>query len=187
MSISSDITIRRRPAPDKPVQIDRNQLLNQNLSYAATGLYAILCSLPDDWVIRRNDLINKKTNGRQSVQSAINELKEHGYIKTVTHRNTKGQVTHKLYEFSEIPNTKNVTPCKTNTSLHKSINRFMDDVPPPPTTEKPDPTSLSIAQNPSPNFTLQWEQYSPNSDFNYPYRYKRLPVHLKTPNHNQKT
>ena len=55
-------------------------LNNENLSLAAKGLYCYLTSLPDDWVIYKNEIIKHHKNGRSSFGSAWDELEENGYL-----------------------------------------------------------------------------------------------------------
>ena len=80
------------------VSINANIINDNTLSWQATGLYVYMCSKPDGWVYRRQDFINAKTNGRDATQTAINELKEQGFLQVIPTKD--GTVyTGKAYRF----------------------------------------------------------------------------------------
>ena len=74
----SKITRQKRNTPF--VQIDKNALQDERLSWKAKGLLAYLLSLPDDWQIYINELKNHAKDGRDSTRTAMNELIKFGYI-----------------------------------------------------------------------------------------------------------
>ena len=55
-------------------------------------------SKPDDWRGQKYDVLNNCADGDTSVRSAIKELKEAGYIKTITVRAIDGSFKGKYYE-----------------------------------------------------------------------------------------
>lgn len=61
--------------------IDNTGLRDERLSFKATGLLAYLLQLPDDWKIYMTDLVKRKKDGKDSLQSAIKELIDNGYMK----------------------------------------------------------------------------------------------------------
>lgn len=61
--------------------LDNTFIQDANLSWKAKGLMAYLLSLPDDWVIHFSEIEKHSTDGKAALRSAINELKEHGYLK----------------------------------------------------------------------------------------------------------
>lgn len=94
--------IVRMPGPPKPAQIWPQHIQNPNLSLKAKGLYAHLCTMPDNWTVRRKDLEKRFKEGKSAIQSAINELKAEGYLKTSQKRIPNGQWGEKTTHFSEI-------------------------------------------------------------------------------------
>ena len=60
--------------------IDNTGLRDTRLSWKATGLLAYMLHLPNDWKIYVTDLIKRKKDGKDSVQSAMKELMEFGYM-----------------------------------------------------------------------------------------------------------
>ena len=61
--------------------LDNTFIQDANMSWKAKGLMAYLLSLPDDWVIHFSEIEKHSTDGKAALRSAINELKEHGYLK----------------------------------------------------------------------------------------------------------
>lgn len=73
-------------------QMNRTALVDNRLSWKAVGLLTYLISKPDQWVIREADLINQHTDGRDSVQSGMRELREAGYVTKVSIRDDAGKI-----------------------------------------------------------------------------------------------
>ena len=73
----------KQPSTTPHVSINANIINDSAMSWQATGLYVYMCSKPDGWVYRRQDFINAKTNGRDATQTAINELKEQGFLQVI--------------------------------------------------------------------------------------------------------
>jgi predicted transcriptional regulator len=65
---------------DPFVRISNLMLKNSKISFKAKGLLAYLLSLPDDWQIYVNQLSNVCTDKKSSIQSAIQELIDTGYM-----------------------------------------------------------------------------------------------------------
>jgi len=63
--------------------IDKRVLEDTRISYKAKGLLAYLLSRPPDWKVMMEDLINRSTDGREAVQSALKELEACGYAQLV--------------------------------------------------------------------------------------------------------
>lgn len=74
----SVVRIQNRSAPF--VQIDRRALENNRLSWKAKGILAYLLSRPDDWRVMVNDLVQRSTDGKAAIYSALVELEELGYL-----------------------------------------------------------------------------------------------------------
>lgn len=60
----------------------KNKLLNDtNLSFKARGLLAFMLSLPSDWKFYSSEIVkHSNKDGQASINSAIKELKENGYL-----------------------------------------------------------------------------------------------------------
>jgi len=77
-------TIVRISKRDNPyVMLDKEFLNNAKLSWRSKGLLAYFLSKPDDWKIIVKDVINRSTDGRDSVLAGIRELEKNGYIEKV--------------------------------------------------------------------------------------------------------
>lgn len=77
-----------------------NALLNdKGLSLKAKGLYAFMDSKPDGWNFTIRSLAAQLKEGSEAVQSAINELKDAGYLRY--HKQSDG---HGVYELIDDPN-----------------------------------------------------------------------------------
>lgn len=84
------------------VQINKTCLNDERLSWKAKGLLAYMLSLPDDWLIHRNELVTHSRDGLDSVKSILKELKKFGYLNCYQERNEDGTfgrwVTHVFEE-----------------------------------------------------------------------------------------
>jgi hypothetical protein len=61
--------------------LDNTFIKDTRLSWKAKGLMTYLLSLPDDWTIHLSEIEKHATDGKSALRSAINELKEFGYLK----------------------------------------------------------------------------------------------------------
>lgn len=61
--------------------VSNHALRNKNLSFKAKGLFVYLLSLPDDWELYKSELKDHSKDKRVSIDSALNELIENGYLK----------------------------------------------------------------------------------------------------------
>lgn len=61
--------------------LDNTFIKDTRLSWKAKGLMTYLLSLPDDWTIHLSEIEKHATDGKSALRSAINELKELGYLK----------------------------------------------------------------------------------------------------------
>lgn len=96
--------IHRKSKPEKFTVID-NEIFNDSaMSLKATGMLCLLLSLPVDWEIYLHDLKNRKTDGRDSVATAIQELIRLGYVTRIDVRKS-GQFKGYDYEVFESPKT----------------------------------------------------------------------------------
>ena len=61
--------------------LDNTFIKDTRLSWKAKGLMTYLLSLPDDWTIHLSEIEKHASDGKSALRSAINELKEFGYLK----------------------------------------------------------------------------------------------------------
>lgn len=97
-----------------------NQILKRNdISWKAKGIMCYVLSLPDDWIIYLEELMEHATDKKSSFRSGWNELKEKGYVERIPIRNEKGKIsewktiirenvdmeaTYPLTDFQEVEN-----------------------------------------------------------------------------------
>jgi len=68
-------------------------LQDSNLSYEATGLLAMMLSLPDDWEIHKTWLQQQKVKcGRDKLTSMMRELVTHGYVRKSVKQTEEGKL-----------------------------------------------------------------------------------------------
>lgn len=71
---------------------NRKVLRDNNLSWAARGLYAYLSTLPQPIHESVTHLTKVAPNGWESARNAVYELETHGYLVREQHR-SRGQIT----------------------------------------------------------------------------------------------
>ena len=82
--------------------LSKTHIIDNTLSWGATGLLTYLLSLPDDWNIYVSDLKNRKLNGRDSTRSLLNELIKQKYIIRKPQRQSNGTFSgYNYYVFEE--------------------------------------------------------------------------------------
>lgn len=79
----AEYLIRRTRDRDRWVTIDRATVEDDRLSFKARGLLAYLLSRPDNWRARSEHLASVGPDGRTAVLSAMGELRDAGYLRTV--------------------------------------------------------------------------------------------------------
>ena len=73
--------------PNNPyVMIDKRISEDSRLSWKAKGIMLYLLSRPNDWAINLVDVEKQSTDGRDGVQSGVNELIELGYLERLQNR-----------------------------------------------------------------------------------------------------
>ena len=72
---------------------------DERLSWRARGLLVYLLSLPDDWVVLMTDLVNRATEGRDALYTAINELKKQRYIVSPPPRRANGRFIKNGFDY----------------------------------------------------------------------------------------
>ena len=76
----SEIRFIRENKVTDCVTLSNHFLKDDQLSWKAKGVMSYLSSLPDDYQIIKSEIQKHASDGRDSLTSAINELKNAGYI-----------------------------------------------------------------------------------------------------------
>ena len=82
--------------------MSNHHLRDPKLSYAAKGLLSFMLTLPDKWDYSFGGLVQISKEGKSSIRTLINELKDSKYIKIIQYRNDKGFFQYN-YDVYEIP------------------------------------------------------------------------------------
>jgi len=85
---------------------------DKEMSLKATGLLNYALSKPEDWKIKTQDIINRFSDGRDSVYSAIKELEKLGYMTKVQDQENNGKFTEVVYEVYDTPRKTKPLPAK---------------------------------------------------------------------------
>jgi Helix-turn-helix domain len=87
-------TILRKVVKNNFTIVSNEMIQNPDMSNKARGLYVYMLSMPDDWQFCVADLMNRSTDGRDSIKSQLNELERIGYIKRGQETNADGTFGH---------------------------------------------------------------------------------------------
>ena len=102
-----EFVIRRSPRPENHFTVIRNDVLRDNrLSYRARGILASILSRPDNWKVSRDTLAREGREGRDAINTAINELCEAGYIQRQKTQRNDGTWTTELVIYDQPENWK---------------------------------------------------------------------------------
>lgn len=97
--------IRRSPRPTSHFTTIRNDVLrDERLSYRARGVLVSILSRPDNWRISRDRLAREGKEGRDAVNTALNELTEFGYIKRQKTQREDGTFSTELVVYDQPEN-----------------------------------------------------------------------------------
>ena len=89
---------------DHPYSLINNDLLNNpDISLKAKGLLCYLLSKPDDWEVYQRQLSEIGPDGKTSIRTAMEELRDAGYVHRISRRDEKGQFSESLYLVFEKP------------------------------------------------------------------------------------
>lgn len=84
--------------------MSNTHLKDKRLSLKAIGLLSVVLGLPEDWHYTVNGLVGIVKDGKDSVESAIKELKKNGYLKVEKiYPNEKSNRIQYQYTFFENP------------------------------------------------------------------------------------
>lgn len=92
-----------RKKTSKYTTISNSFLRDKNLSLKAKGFLTVIMALPDDWDFSIKGICSVLKEGKTSVYSAVQELKENRYCKTTPSRDEKGLIIGLDYMFYEEP------------------------------------------------------------------------------------
>ena len=86
-------------------------LRDRNISHKARGLLSFMLSLPDDWDYSLSGLVSISKESKSALRSALNELKEYGYLiidKIYPNESKSGRIEY-VYNIYELPKKKQDT------------------------------------------------------------------------------
>ncbi len=96
-------TIRRVAERTKNYTTMMNEALKRpDLSARSKGVYAYLMTLPNDWIIRKEELQRHFTEGREAIDKAFKELVTAGYVTLKIERDDKRQISGYAYSIHEL-------------------------------------------------------------------------------------
>lgn len=95
----------RRAKVKKEFSIISNKMLgDKRLSFKARGLLAYMLSKPDDWQFYTSELVkHSETDGRTSIQSALKEIENAGYLVRDQERDTSGKFKSLDFILYDVP------------------------------------------------------------------------------------
>lgn len=94
--------ILRKAKREHYTVVDNEAVNNTKLSLKAKGLILYLMSKPDGWRIRVTHVAQENKDGKDSIYSALEELREHGFSRTVQVRDGQGRFTTTI-EVADFP------------------------------------------------------------------------------------
>ena len=94
-------------------QVSNSFLRDSNISFKAKGLFCYMFSMSENWNFTLQSIATQQKDGLDSVKSAMDELKQYGYISYEKHSNGSG-----TYFLNDEPNVEN--PNVENPNLGKS-------------------------------------------------------------------
>lgn len=100
-------------------RVPKALLDDSRISWKAKGVISYLLGKRSDWKVRITDIVNRSTDGRDAVRSAIEELKEAGYAKSECVKSDNGQFDEWRLHISDKPIFTNVSPVTAFPDLDK--------------------------------------------------------------------
>lgn len=98
------MNIIRKHKKDRTFTILNNSMLRQrNMSMKAKGLLCYLMSLPDGWELYKTELPNHFSDGKDAVNSALEELTKLGYVLIIEKPKEAGRFAGYDYEIYDEP------------------------------------------------------------------------------------
>lgn len=93
----------RKVKRDNFTIIDNTFLRRKDMTARSKGLLTYLLALPDDWLVHKREIFSNHKEGYYALDTAFNELKNHGYINHFSVRDEKGQIERWECEVYEDP------------------------------------------------------------------------------------
>ena len=118
-----------RKKTSKYTTISNSFLRDKNLSLKAKGFLTVIMALPDDWDFSIKGICSVLKEGKTSVYSAVQELKENRYCKTTPSRDEKGLIIGLDYVFYEEPYKEEPNKEEPQQDNPHTENRDMDNMP----------------------------------------------------------
>lgn len=89
-----------RSRSDQWTSIPTPALRDTDLSYRARGILAYILSMPAHWETNSTTLAARGPEGRDAIRTALQELRQHGYIVTTRSQDDAGQwrTTHTVFD-----------------------------------------------------------------------------------------
>lgn len=86
------------------IRMPNHHLTDNRLSYKARGLFSVILNLPDDWHLTKNGLVAlSDKDGKDAVNSALQELIDLGYISIERNRDKRGMLAGYQYHINPNP------------------------------------------------------------------------------------
>lgn len=82
-------------------QVPNEWLRDPNLSLKARGLLGMLMSHDEGYIVTQEQLAKMGPDGRSAIESAIKELKEHGYLDISKRRDLGGRISGYVWELTD--------------------------------------------------------------------------------------
>ena len=87
-----------------------HHLWDKALSLKACGLLSKMLALPDNWNFSIRGLASLTKDNKDSIQTGLNELREHGYLKITQRFDERGRFCGSVYDIYEEPFTETPYP-----------------------------------------------------------------------------
>lgn len=71
--------------------INNTSLYDERLSWKAKAIHVFMLSKPDDWTFYNDEIMRWATDGKDSFNSGLKELKKYGYVRKERRRNENGK------------------------------------------------------------------------------------------------
>ena len=96
---------------DNYTTMSNYHLKDKNITHKARGLLSYMLCLPDDWDYSLSGLVKVSKESKSALRSALNELKENGYLiieKIYPDKSKSGRIEY-IYNIYEYPKKKQDT------------------------------------------------------------------------------
>ena len=156
-----------RKKTSKYTTISNGFLRDNNLSLKAKGFLTVIMALPDDWDFSIKGICSVLKEGKTSVYSAVQELKENRYCKTTPSRDEKGLIIGLDYVFYEEPYEEEPNKEEPQQDNPHSENRDMDNMPQLNTTKESNRTKDLPKEEKDKSFSKKKAKFDVYADLSY--------------------